>query len=117
MLVHSLLQQAGKLVGKNKLTILIYHQVLENPDPMRPSEPDAEKFRWHMKLIRDYFNPLPLDVAVKQLLRGDLPANTVCVTFDDGYLNNLEVAQPILAACPALCALFFVSATRDLALC
>ena len=39
---------------------------------------------------------MPLDVAVKHLQRGDLPANTVCVTFDDGYLNNLEIAQPIL---------------------
>jgi peptidoglycan/xylan/chitin deacetylase (PgdA/CDA1 family) len=90
------LRQVGKLVGKNKLSILLYHQVLEKTDPMRPSEPDAEKFRWHMKLIRDYFNPLPLDVAVELLQQGDLPANSICVTFDDGYLNNLEIAQPIL---------------------
>jgi peptidoglycan/xylan/chitin deacetylase (PgdA/CDA1 family) len=96
MPLHWLLRQTGKLLGKNKLNILIYHQVLEEADPMRPSEPDAEKFRWHMKLIREYFNPSPLDVAVKQLRIGELPANTVCVTFDDGYLNNLEIAQPIL---------------------
>ena len=96
MALHWSLRQAGKLVGKNKLTILIYHQVLETADPMRPSEPDADTFRWQMQIIRNYFNPMPLDVAVKHLQRGDLPANTVCVTFDDGYLNNLEIAQPIL---------------------
>lgn len=96
MALHWSLRQAGKLIGKNKLSILIYHQVLEEKDPMRPSEPDIETFRWHMQLLRDYFNPMQLREAVKHLQRGDLPANTVCVTFDDGYLNNLKIAQPIL---------------------
>lgn len=94
--LHWSLRQAGRLIGKNKLTILIYHQVLEKADPMRPSEPVAETFSWHMQLIHNYFNPMPLDTAVKKLQSGDLPANAICVTFDDGYLNNLEVAQPIL---------------------
>lgn len=96
MALHWSLRQAGKLIGKNRLTILIYHQVLVETDPMRPSEPDTKKFRWQMQLIRQYFNPMPLALAVRYLRRGDLPANTVCVTFDDGYLNNLEIAQPIL---------------------
>jgi peptidoglycan/xylan/chitin deacetylase (PgdA/CDA1 family) len=31
-----------------------------------------------------------------RLKNGTLPPNAVCITFDDGYLNNLTVAQPIL---------------------
>ena len=95
-MLHWLLKQVGLLTSKNKLSILIYHQVVTERDPMRPSEPDTAEFRWQMQLIRDYFNPLPLTEAIKLLKQGQLPANSICVTFDDGYLNNLTVAQPIL---------------------
>lgn len=95
--MHSLLQMAGKMLGRNKLSILIYHQVLAEHDPMRPSEPTAEVFDWQMRLLRDYFTPLSLDEALQRLQNDSLPSNAVCVTFDDGYLNNLTVAQPILA--------------------
>ncbi|WP_372628089.1 polysaccharide deacetylase family protein [Arsukibacterium sp.] len=95
--MHKLLQLAGKLLGRGKLSILIYHQVLAEPDPMRPSEPTAAVFDWQMRLLRDYFTPLSLDDALHHLQHDTLPANAVCVTFDDGYLNNLTVAQPILA--------------------
>ena len=96
-LLHHSLQLAGKYCGRNKLSILIYHQVLAAADPMRPSEPTAEVFDWQMRLLRDYFTPLSIDEALQHLKHNTLPANAVCVTFDDGYLNNLTVAQPILA--------------------
>ncbi|MEO3879539.1 polysaccharide deacetylase family protein [Rheinheimera fenheensis] len=96
-MLHSAIKLAGKVVGANKLSILIYHQVLDTADPMRPSEPTAEVFDWQMRLLRDYFTPLSLDQALTHLQHNTLPANAVCVTFDDGYLNNLTVAQPILA--------------------
>jgi len=79
------------------LSILIYHQVLETPDNMRPGEPTQQQFDWQMALINNYFNPISLSEALRLLSQSALPANSVCVTFDDGYLNNLEVAQPILA--------------------
>ena len=96
-MLHKILQVTGKLLGRNKLSILIYHQVLAKPDPMRPSEPTTEIFDWQMRLLRDYFTPLSLQEALQHLQNHTLPANAVCVTFDDGYLNNLTVAQPILA--------------------
>lgn len=96
-LLHNSLQLAGKMLGGNKLSILIYHQVLARPDPMRPSEPTAEVFDWQMQLLSRYFTPLSLDQALAHIKKGNLPANAVCVTFDDGYTNNLTVAQPILA--------------------
>ena len=86
----------GQATSRNKLSILIYHQVLAAPDPMRPNEPDRQRFRWQMQLLRKHFNPLPLHEAIQLLREERLPANSVCVTFDDGYLNNLEIAQPIL---------------------
>lgn len=95
-MLHKLLQLTGKYLGKQKLSILIYHQVLAQADPMRPTEPTAAVFDWQMRLLRNYFTPLSLDDAITHLQHKSLPANAVCVTFDDGYLNNLTVAQPIL---------------------
>ena len=95
--LHRAMSAGASLVGGNRLSILIYHQVLPEPDPMRAGEPDARTFRWHMALISRYFRPMSLDEAARQLREGCLPPRAVAVTFDDGYLNNLEVAQPILA--------------------
>lgn len=96
-MLHSILKIAGQLLSRGKLSILIYHQVVAEFDPMRPNEPTAEVFDWQMALLARYFTPLSLTDAVQRLASGTLPANAVCVTFDDGYLNNLSVAQPILA--------------------
>lgn len=95
-MLHKLLSLCGRVVGQGKLSILIYHQVFTERDPMRPSEPDAATFAWQMRLLRQYFNPLSLTDAIERLQNDTLPANAVCVTFDDGYLNNLTVAAPIL---------------------
>lgn len=96
-MLHEALAAACRLLGRGKLSILVYHQVLAEIDPMRPTEPTAACFDWQMQLLSRYFTPLSLTAALEHLAAGTLPANAVCVTFDDGYLNNLTVAQPILA--------------------
>lgn len=79
-----------------KLSILIYHRILPFPDPMFESEPDAREFEQHMALLANYFTVLPLSEAVQRLKNGRLPRRAACVTFDDGYADNAEVALPIL---------------------
>lgn len=96
-MLHSALKHVSSLMADNALSILIYHQVLEQPDPFRAGDPDAKTFDWHMRLISRYFTPLSLPEALSLQQQGSLPANAVCVTFDDGYVNNLTVAEPILA--------------------
>jgi peptidoglycan/xylan/chitin deacetylase (PgdA/CDA1 family) len=39
---------------------------------------------------------LPLLEGVRRLREGSLPPRTVCLTFDDGYANNLKIALPLL---------------------
>ncbi|MEP4889846.1 MAG: polysaccharide deacetylase family protein [Aliiglaciecola sp.] len=95
--MHSILGAVNKLIGGNKLSILIYHQVLEQFDPMRPYEVTADIFNWHMQLISKHFSPISLSEAADHIKNNTLPKRAICVTFDDGYLNNLTVAQPILA--------------------
>ena len=92
-----------------RLSILIYHRVLPRPDPMLPGDPDAATFRWQMQTVRRLFNVLPLGEAVTRLARGELPPRAACITFDDGYADNVEVALPILREL-GLPATFFVAA-------
>lgn len=82
--------------GGQRLSILIYHRVLRQPDPLRPDEPDVARFDWQMRLLAEYCTVLPLREAVSRLQEGRLPRRACCITFDDGYADNLTVALPIL---------------------
>jgi len=91
----------GLLSGKGPagtLLILILHRVLERHDPLQPDEPDATQFAAQMDLIAELCTVLPLSQAVERLYAGTLPPRAACITFDDGYLNNLTVAAPIMRA-------------------
>src|SRR5688572_5614648 len=61
-----------------------------------------------MALLQREFNVLSLGEACARIERGALPARAACITFDDGYADNEEVALPILKRL-GLRATFFVS--------
>lgn len=82
--------------ARAKLSILIFHRVLAAPDPLIPWEPDARRFEWQIKYLSKIFNIIPLSEAVDRLQNGGLPPRAACITFDDGYADNLIVAAPIL---------------------
>ncbi|KNZ34101.1 MAG: hypothetical protein AD742_01345 [Methylibium sp. NZG] len=90
------------------LTVLLYHRVLGEPDSLSPGEPSAAQFDAQMAILSRTFRVLPLDDALSRLADGTLPSRALCVTFDDGYLDNLEVALPILRR-HGLVATFFIA--------
>lgn len=112
-LAHSFLKLIGKHLGKQKLSILIYHQVLPEYDPMRPDEATKETFTWQMALISRYMTPISLADAIQGLRNNTLPQNAVCVTFDDGYINNLTIAQPILEKYQVPATVYIATAFSD----
>ena len=79
-----------------RLSILIYHRVLPQRDPLFPGEVDAADFDRQIVLLKKCFNIIPLPDAVKALRNGTLPPRAASITFDDGYADNAEVALPIL---------------------
>lgn len=80
--------------------IVMYHRVVENPmaDPFRLGMCVLrERFSAQVRYLRENFNVIGLCDAVGRLEAGDaLPERAVSITFDDGYLDNLEIALPIL---------------------
>lgn len=88
-----LLSPAGR---RGRLTVFCYHQVLEEKDLMRRSEPTLEEFKGDLRTIASLFTVLPLSDAVRRLKRNELPSRAAAITFDDGYLNNHDVAADAL---------------------
>jgi peptidoglycan/xylan/chitin deacetylase (PgdA/CDA1 family) len=82
--------------------------MLAAPDPILHDEIDATTFERHIALLAAEFNVLPLGEACARLARGALPARAACITFDDGYADNEQIALPILKRF-GLPATFFVS--------
>ena len=90
------------------LSILIYHRVLARPDPLFPGEVDARLFERQLRLLKRFYAPLPLAEAVQRLQDGCLPPRAACITFDDGYADNAQVALPLLQR-HGLHATFFIA--------
>jgi peptidoglycan/xylan/chitin deacetylase (PgdA/CDA1 family) len=80
--------------------------VLDCFDPLRPDEPDAARFERIVSFITSNYRVLPLAEASAALARGGLPAAAACITFDDGYADNLTVAAPILERYGAVATVF-----------
>lgn len=104
-LLTGLLSPAGE---RARLLVLIYHRMPAVPDPMLPDEIDASTFMLHLRLLGEACNVLPLGEACARLVRGTLPSCAACITFDDGYADNEQVALPILKRL-GLAATFFVA--------
>jgi peptidoglycan/xylan/chitin deacetylase (PgdA/CDA1 family) len=86
----------GRLSSQRSLTVVNYHRVLAQPDPLLDTEPDVATFHWQMALLAECFNVMPLYEALRALDEGRLPPRTVCITFDDGYRSVHDLALPIL---------------------
>jgi len=91
-----------------RLSALIFHRVLPEPDLLFPADMHAGRFDEICERLRVWFNVLPADEAVQRLKAGTLPARAACITFDDGYADNCHVAVPILRR-HGLTATFFIA--------
>lgn len=78
----------------------VYHETVTNLDyiPAAISHSSVQ-FREQMEYIARYCNPISIDEMLQCTENGaPLPRRSVIVTFDDGYVNNLDIAVPILNA-------------------
>jgi peptidoglycan/xylan/chitin deacetylase (PgdA/CDA1 family) len=78
------------------LPILMYHRVLHRPDPLQPGIPDAVQVDRQFRTLAEHFRVLPLPEAMALQAEGRLPDRSLCITFDDGYRDNFDVALPLL---------------------
>jgi peptidoglycan/xylan/chitin deacetylase (PgdA/CDA1 family)/GT2 family glycosyltransferase len=91
--------------------VLLYHRIASlEPDTHRLCVP-PDGFERQMTFVAETCAPLPLRELVSRAAAGRLPPRAVAVTFDDGYLDNLKVASPVLERL-GIPATFFVNGAR-----
>ncbi|MGC3961844.1 MAG: polysaccharide deacetylase family protein [Rhodocyclaceae bacterium] len=95
-MMHSLLQALSPTGRDARLSILIFHRVTPQRDPLFPGEMHAARFDATLAWLARWFRVLPLRDAIARLQAAELPARALAITFDDGYADNVEVALPIL---------------------
>ena len=102
------LSAVGSMSSGERLSIVIFHRVLPEPDPLFPDDPDVHRFNQICAWLAAWYRVLPLDEAVERLAQDSLPPRALAITFDDGYADNHDLAMPILQA-HGLCATFFIA--------
>mgnify|MGYP001144859053 CR=1 FL=1 len=87
--------------GSRSLVVLTYHRIASRGfaadpyyDPVISAAPD--RFRDHMRLVRDRFQIVRLDDLADAARLADARKPLAMVTFDDGYRDNHDAALPIL---------------------
>jgi peptidoglycan/xylan/chitin deacetylase (PgdA/CDA1 family) len=96
------------ILARKRLSVMIFHRVLPEPDALFPDEIHAKRFNQVCGWLKSWFNVIPLDQAIAHIKEGTLPPRSACITFDDGYADNYTVATPILQR-HGLSATFFIA--------
>lgn len=81
--------------------VLCYHRTIDPealPYGLQPGMfVRPRNFAWQMELIARRFKAISLEALCELLREGrPVPANTIVITFDDGWLDNYEHAFPVL---------------------
>jgi len=92
---------------RSQMTIVAFHRVNDRlvGDPLTCS---TAKFEAFCNFFRAHFSVVPLAQQVAGCQAGNDLGGTLSITFDDGYLDNIEIAAPILRRL-RLPATFFVT--------
>lgn len=83
---------------RGKVTILMYHHLVEEDGETNSLTITADKFRRDMQYLKDNDFTTLLPEELVPILRGKRPCpeRAVVVSFDDGYRSNYTLAYPIL---------------------
>jgi len=89
-------EQKEGVYYSNKVGVLMYHAVMEDPPNGSIIAPD--QFRDHLQWLKDEgFAPISIEEYAAFLYEaGEVPDNAVLITFDDGYENFYTYAYPAL---------------------
>ena len=83
-------------IKETPVQILIYHRILPEIDPFGIDVTPLKRFESQIKYLSSYFNIISVDELLNNFTNNTVKKNTICITFDDGYLDNYQYAFPVL---------------------
>ncbi len=87
----------------------MYHRIAEpDLDPWDLSV-SPDHFAEQLAVIKKYFYPLSMQEFLGYLQRGRVPNRSIVVTFDDGYVDNLQHAKPLLERSDVPATIFLIT--------
>ena len=93
---HSQLKLFNKTIYGN-CAVLLYHRVTDIATDPQLLAVKPHNFNEHITLIKKKYTLLSIDELQNCLVnKKKIPANSVAITFDDGYADNYLEALPIL---------------------
>lgn len=110
-LIHKGLLRAERFrVGARPYgVVLIYHRIaspLVDPWNMAVS---PENFAAHLEILKRFAVPRTMRDLAADLSNAAAPSRSIAVTFDDGYLDNLSTALPLMEAHDVPGSIFVIS--------
>lgn len=78
--------------------VLMYHRILPPGIDTWRLNVTPEHFAEHLQVLRSTMRPSSLRVLAAGIRSGSVDDRSVVITFDDGYVNNLERGLPVLEA-------------------
>lgn len=97
-----LLSLIARIRLRNRIPVLMYHRVIDDQHaPLVHSSSgivvSKDVFEMQMAAVRQWFNPITIEDFVNCVRSGRrVPDRSCLVTFDDGWIDNYEIALPIL---------------------
>jgi peptidoglycan/xylan/chitin deacetylase (PgdA/CDA1 family) len=83
----------GRSMQPQKLLVLMYHRIASPYSDVWDVAVSAERFEQQLKVLQQKMPIVPLD----ELINTQQPSRSMAaITFDDGYVDNLQTAVPIL---------------------
>ena len=103
----------GTVMGRG-LVVFSWHNIESTPAfPTRHGR-GVQGFERQLRHLARFATVLPLEPALDALYAGEtLPRRAVCLTFDDGYCDNLDLAVPLLRRYGLPATFFLVPAFLD----
>src|SRR5438477_13051075 len=91
------LDALARIANRRRLLIVTYHGVREDSSYTRNwlLLPQSELIK-QLEYLDTHYEVMPLDDAVRDYQQAPRSRARACITFDDGYRNNLDLVLPVL---------------------
>jgi peptidoglycan/xylan/chitin deacetylase (PgdA/CDA1 family) len=96
---------------RNSLTVFTFHRLVREVDPLFPEYRTVAQFSSIVKTLKAHFELMTLDRGLEKVNSNVASRPIGVITFDDGYLDNFELALPVLQS-HGVMASFYVSTTH-----